>query len=34
MKGVILGPDKVKDDSYTSYNIYYIIITIIKDVQI
>lgn len=34
MKGVILGPDKVKDASYTSYNIYYIIIAIIKNVQI
>ena len=34
MKGVILGPDKVKGDSYTLYNIYYIIITIIKNVQI
>lgn len=34
MKGVILGPDKVKGDSYTSYNIYHIIITIIKNVQI
>ncbi len=33
MKGVILGPDKVKGGSYTSYNIYYII-TIIKNVQI